>query len=83
MKWILGIVTLLVVGLVFHLNLLVFAMYVLGGALLLGRFLARSWTENLVARRSPMQGVQEMGETARVTVEIENRGRLKVPWLLV
>ena len=52
MKWILGIVVLLVLGLVFHLNLLVYAMYVLGGVLLLGRFLAHSWMENLVARRA-------------------------------
>jgi uncharacterized protein (DUF58 family) len=82
MKWVIGIVTLLVVGLVFHLNLLVFAMYVLGGVLLLGRFLARSWTENLVAHRSPMEEIREIGESADVSVEIENRGRLTVPWLV-
>ena len=52
MKWAIGIAVLLALGLVFHLNLLVYAMYVLGGVLLLGRLLARTWTENLVARRS-------------------------------
>jgi uncharacterized protein (DUF58 family) len=83
MKWALGIVVLLVVGLVFHLNLLVFAMYVLGGALLLGRFLARTWTENLVARRAPVEEVCELGDSIHVKVELENRGRLSVPWVLL
>ena len=83
MKWFLGIAVLLVLGLVFHLNLLVFAMYVLGGVLLLGRFLARAWTENLVARRAPVDEVCEIGASIRMAVELENRGRLSVPWILV
>jgi uncharacterized protein (DUF58 family) len=83
MKWFLGIAVLLVLGLVFHLNLLVYAMYVLGGVLLLGRFLGRVWTENLMARRLAVDEVCEIGDTIRVTVELENRGRLSVPWILV
>jgi len=83
MKWILGIAVLLVLGLWFHLNLLVYAMYVLGGVLLLGRFLAHSWTENLVARRLAVAEVCEIGDSIRVTVEVENRGRLSVPWILL
>lgn len=83
MKWIVGIAVLLIVGLVFHLNLLVFAMYVLGGVLVLGRFLARTWTENLVARRIAMGGVVEIGDSIRMTVEVENRGRISVPWILL
>src|SRR5215469_631493 len=83
MKWVLGIAVLLVLGLVFHLNLLVYAMYVLGGVLLLGRFLARSWTENLVARRVAVDTVCEMGDAVRITVELENKGRLTVPWILL
>jgi uncharacterized protein (DUF58 family) len=83
MKWVLGIVVLLLVGLVFHLNLLVYAMYVLGGVLLLGRFLARTWTENLVARRLAVDSVCEIGDSVRMSVELENRGRLSVPWILL
>ena len=83
MKWILGIIGLLVVGLVFHLNLLVYAMYVLGGVLILGRFLARTWTENLTAHRTVVDGVREIGESIRMTVELENHGRLSVPWILL
>src|ERR1019366_3485027 len=83
MKWFLGIAVLLALGLVFHLNLLVFAMYVLGGVLLLGRFLARSWTENLVARRLPVDEVCEIGSSIRLVVKLENRGLLSVPWILL
>jgi len=83
MKWALSIAVLLAIGLRFHLNLLVYAMYVLGGVLLLGRFLARTWTENLVARRAAVEPVGEIGDTLQVKVELENRGRLSVPWILV
>ena len=83
MKWIIGIAILLVVGLVFHLNLLVYAMYVLGGVLVLNRFLVRTSTENLVARRQVTGGAREIGETVRVTVEVENRSRLSAPWILL
>jgi len=83
MKWVLGITGLLICGLVFHLNLLVFAMYVVGGVLLLGRFLAHAWTENLVARRVAVAPVGEIGDTFQIRVELENRGRLSVPWILL
>jgi uncharacterized protein (DUF58 family) len=83
MKWGVGIVVLLVLGLAFHLNLLVYAMYVLGGVLLLSRLLAYAWTENLVARRMEVDEVREIGESIRVTVEVENRGPLSVPWMLL
>lgn len=83
MKWILGIAMLLALGLGFHLNLLVYAMYVLGGVLLLGRFLTRVWTEHLAARRTPVAGVCEIGDSVHIAVELENRGRLTVPWILL
>ncbi len=83
MKWFLGVAVLLGLGLVFHLNLLVYAMYVLGGVLLLGRFLARTWTESLVARRQAVDEVCEIGDSIHLTVELENRGRLPVPWILL
>jgi len=64
-------------------NLLVYAMYVLGGVMLLGRVLARTWIENLVARRSALDHVGEIGDVIEVKVELENRGRLSVPWILL
>jgi hypothetical protein len=83
MKWILGTLALLVLGLVLQLSLLVYAMYVLLGILLLSRFFTRAWTEKIVVNRQVGGDVFEIGESTEVTVEIENRGPLTVPWLII
>jgi uncharacterized protein (DUF58 family) len=83
MKGWLAIGGLLLLGLVLHLALLVYAMYVLGGALWLGRFLARTWAENLAASRPGVSRVCEIGESIQMKVAVENRGRLSVPWVLL
>jgi uncharacterized protein (DUF58 family) len=83
MKWILGTLALLAIGLVLKLSLLVYAMYVLLGVLLLNRFFTRTWTEKIMATRRVTGEVFEIGETTEVTVEIENQGPLAVPWLLL
>ena len=83
MKWIIGTLALLLVGLVLQLNLLVYAMYVLLGILWLSRFFTRTWTEQLVARRICAGSVFEIGDSTGVTVEIENTGRLAIPWLII
>ena len=44
MKWLLGALALLLVGLVFQLGLLVYGMYALLGVLLVSRYLAWAWT---------------------------------------
>jgi uncharacterized protein (DUF58 family) len=83
MKWILGTLGLLLAGLVLKLNLLVYAMYVLLGILLLSRFFTRAWVENLVASRRCDGKILELGECVEVAIEIENRGHLSVPWLII
>jgi uncharacterized protein (DUF58 family) len=83
MKWLVGTLALLVAGLVLQLSLLVYAMYVLLGVLLLSRFFARAWMEQLQAERSGGDEVFDIGDATEVAVEIENRGRLSIPWLLV
>jgi uncharacterized protein (DUF58 family) len=83
MKWILGTLALLLLGLVFKLSLLVYAMYVLLGVLFLSRFFSRTWTGQLAATRLCAGEVFEIGERTEVTVEIENTGRLAVPWLII
>jgi uncharacterized protein (DUF58 family) len=83
MKWILGTLALLLLGLVFQLSLLVYAMYVLLGILLLSRFFTRTWTDKLTARRTCAGEVFEIGEGTEVTVEIENTGNLAIPWLII
>ncbi|MGA2871160.1 MAG: DUF58 domain-containing protein [Verrucomicrobiota bacterium] len=83
MKWILGTLALLAVGLVLKLSLLVYAMYVLLGVLLLTRFFTRTWTEKITVSRQVTGEVFEMGEICEVAVEIENQGPLAIPWLIL
>jgi uncharacterized protein (DUF58 family) len=83
MKWIFGTLALLVLGLVFRLNLVVYAMYALLGILLLSRFSTLHWTENIIVRRRGSGEVYEIGESCQVTVEIKNQSSLSVPWLLI
>lgn len=83
MKWIFGTLTLLLIGLLFKLSLLVYAMYVLLGVLLLSRYFANAWVEKLFAKRICNQSVVEIGETAEVEVGVQNQGSLGVTWLLL
>ena len=83
MKWTLGTLALLAVGLLLKLSLLVYAMYVLLGVLWLSRFFTRTWTERLDARRFCDEEILEIGGAANVQVEVENTGPLSVPWLLL
>ena len=83
MKWILGTIALLILGLTLQLNLLVYAMYVLLGILLLSRFFTRAWTEKILVTRQVEGDVFEIGESVEVTVEVENGGALTVPWLII
>lgn len=83
MKWLLGAVVLLLVGLWLQLGLLVYAMYVLLGVLLLSRALSQGWINSIGAARFNSASVLQIGERVRVRVSIRNRGALPVPWLLV
>ena len=83
MRWFLGAALLLVVGLVFQLGLLVYAMYVLLAVMLVSRFLARAWIQNVSASRLCRQATAEIGEKATVMVSIRNSGALPVAWLMV
>jgi uncharacterized protein (DUF58 family) len=83
MKWILGTIGLLVLGLILKLSLLVYAMYVLLGILGLSRFFSRAWIGQLTASRSGDKERLEIGEMAVVEVEVKNTGRLSVPWLIL
>lgn len=83
MKWFLGAVGLLIVALVFQLGLLAYAMYALLGVMLLSRFLARAWSEQLSARRECNRLSVGIGQSVAVVITLENTGWLPVAWLLV
>ncbi len=83
MRWLLGAIFLLAIGIVFQLGLLVYAMYVLLGVMLVSRFLAREWIENITAERDCSRLTAEIGEKVAVSVNIRNAGKLPIPWLIV
>ncbi|HTN01816.1 MAG TPA: DUF58 domain-containing protein [Planctomycetaceae bacterium] len=83
MRWILGAIVLLIVGMVFQLGLLVYAMYVLLGVLVVSRYLAREWIQNVVVTRECSRLTARIGETVAVIVTLKNSGRWPIPWLLV
>jgi uncharacterized protein (DUF58 family) len=83
MKWILGTVALLAVGLGLQLSLLVYAMYVLLGVLFLTRFFARAWVGAIDARRFGGDEVLEIGAEVEIKVAVQNTGKLSVPWLIL
>jgi len=83
MRWLLGAIVLLAVGIALQLGLLVYAMYVLIGVLLVSRFLAREWVNNVSAERECSRLTAQVGEKVAVIVNITNRAKLPIAWLLV
>ncbi len=82
MKWFLGASVLLVIALVFNLGLLAYAMYALLGVMLVSRFVARTWSENLHATRECNRLTAYIGESVAVVIKLENRGALPIAWVL-
>lgn len=83
MKWYVGAILLLLLGMVFELGLLVYAMYALLAVMLVSRYLAREWTENITASRECSLSTAQIDDKAAVNVEVKNGGRLPVPWVLL
>jgi len=80
MRWLLGAIFLLVIGIVFQLGLLVYSMYALLGVILLSRWLARHW---ISARRESNRHTVEIGDRVAVIVDLNNSSGIPIPWLLV
>nr|MBC8289604.1 DUF58 domain-containing protein [Planctomycetota bacterium] len=83
MRWLLGGIVLLLLGLALQLGLLVYAMYALLGVILLSRYLARQWIENLSATRECNRDIAEIGDKVAVAVRVKNEGGVPVPWVLL
>jgi uncharacterized repeat protein (TIGR01451 family) len=83
MKWFIGILLLLLAALVIESGLLAFAMYVLLALLVVSRFLARSWIENLTATRHCDRDTAEIGDSVSVNVLVKNDGAVPVTWVLL
>lgn len=83
MKWIFATLGLLVLGFLLHLNLLVYAMYVLLGVLCLTRFFTQAWVGQIEARRFCDEQAMEIGGKAECKVAVQNTGKLSVPWMIL
>ena len=83
MRWALGAIALLLVGYALDLGLLVYAMYALLGVMLVSRFVAREWVDNLSAERECTHLTAEMGDLAGLLVTVTNTGKWPIAWLLV
>lgn len=83
MKWLAGILFLLLAALVLESGLLAYSMYVLLGLLLLSRFLARNWIEHLTAKRTCDRTTAEVGDTVSIKIAITNHSALPVPWVIL
>lgn len=83
MRWLLGAIILLLVGIAFQLGLLVYSMYALLGVIILSRILAHQWIEQVSAERECSRDAVEIGDRVAVVVSIRNSSALPVPWLLL
>ena len=83
MPWFLFIVIVLVIAVVFDLGMLACAMLALLGLMLISRFLARTWINNLKATRECNRSEAEVGQTIAFTVTVKNRGQLPIAWVLI
>ncbi|HJT78756.1 MAG TPA: DUF58 domain-containing protein [Gemmataceae bacterium] len=83
MKWYVAALLILLAALALQSGLLAYAMYVLLGALLVSRLLARASLDKVAAVRTCEQTTAEIGDRVAVEVTVENRGRLMLPWVLL
>lgn len=83
MKWYVGAFLLLLIAWLLGLSLLSYAMYALVGLMLVGRWLARIWANNVTAERTCNQLTAEIGDSVTVLIKVTNRGWLTIAWLLL
>ena len=83
MKWFAGIVLLLIAALFLESGLLAYAMYVMLGVLVVSRFFASRWINNVSAVRQCHSQAVEVGATIPISIKIRNHGFWPIPWLLL
>lgn len=83
MRWLVGAIFVLIIAIASGFGLLAYAMYALLGVMILSRWFADSWSSNLSATRETNRDQVEVGDSVAVVVQLENRGWLPIPWLLL
>lgn len=82
MRWITAAILILIIALLFQLELLAYAMYVLLGVLLSSRLLSQSWATSLSAERESNRFTAEIGDTVAVAITLRNNRTLPIAWVL-
>ena len=83
MKWIVLILITLALSLVFQMGLLAYAIYTLTAIAVGSRYLANYWIRQLDASRHVSHTQARVGDRVVVTLELHNRGKLPIPWMLI
>ena len=83
MRCFVAAIFLLLVAIAFDFGLLAYAMYALLGVMVLSRWLADSWSGHLSATRETNRDRVEVGEAVAVVIQLENKGWLPIPWMLL
>lgn len=81
--WLAGGAFLLLLGMVAGASLWLYAAYAAIAVGVGNYWLARTWSENATAERRTGPLEVEVGERVAIGVEVHNRGRLPIAWLLV
>ncbi len=80
--WVAGVAALLLFGMVFGASLWVLAGLTVAGVVILNAYLARAWTDSVVAVRSGSHRELKLGSLVDVRVTLTNRSRIPIVWLL-
>jgi uncharacterized protein (DUF58 family) len=81
--WFIAALLVLLAALSFGLGLPAYAMYVLLGIMIVSRWLARHWVQNLTALRECNRYSADIGDTVAVVLTLRNKSWLPVAWALV
>ncbi len=89
MRWYYPLIAALLAAFALQAGLLVMALYALVAVVWLSRYLSRTWISGIVAKRSikisssgDHEGLQ-IGEDITIQIELMNKGKLRIGWVLV
>ncbi len=83
MNWIVGAVVVLIAAMLFDMDLLAYAMYVLLAVIFSSRFLAKTWADSLSAERTCNRSTANIGDKVAISLSVRNNGSLPIAWVLL
>ena len=83
MNWLVGALLILLLAIALQMGLLAFAMYAVILVVLISRYLAKTWIENLEVTRECNRNEAEIGDTIAVVLTIRNTGRWPIAWIMI